>query len=50
VDDKWVKVDKFGITNVNHKLLIHTWDQLSDEPFILASQENQVYYVETLLL
>jgi hypothetical protein len=46
VEDKWVKVDKFGITDVNHKHLIHTGDKLSDEPFILASQANQVYYVE----
>jgi hypothetical protein len=46
VEDKWVKVDKFGITDVNHKHLIHTGDKLSDEPFILASQATQVYYVE----
>ena len=46
VEDKWVKVDKFGITDVNHKHLIQTGDKLSDEPFILASQAKQVYYVE----
>ena len=45
VQDKWVKVDKFGITHVNFKHLFNTGDKLSDEPFILASQATQVYYV-----
>jgi hypothetical protein len=46
VQDKWVKVDRFGITVVNRKHLIHTGHKLSDAPFILASQATQVYYVE----
>ena len=46
VEDRWVKVDQFGITDVNHKHLIHTGEKLSDEPFILASQAKQMYYVE----
>ena len=46
VQDKWVKVDRFGITDVHRKHLIHTGHKLSDEPFILASQATQVYYVE----
>ncbi|KAM0873062.1 hypothetical protein ACQ4PT_038316 [Festuca glaucescens] len=46
VQDKWVKVDKFGITHVNRKHLIHTGHKSSDAPFILASQATQVYYVE----
>jgi hypothetical protein len=46
VQDKWVKVDRFGITDVNRKHLIHTGHNLSDAPFILASQATQVYYIE----
>jgi hypothetical protein len=46
VQDKWVKVDRFGITHVNRKHLIHTGHKLRDAPFILASQATQVYYVE----
>jgi hypothetical protein len=45
VQDKWVKIDQFGITSVNFKHLFHTGEKLSDEPFILASQAVQVYYV-----
>lgn len=46
VQDKWIKVDKLGTTNVNLKHLFNTGSKLSDEPFILASQAVQVYYVE----
>jgi hypothetical protein len=45
VQDKWVKIDQFGITSVNFKHLFNTGEKLSDEPFILASQAVQVYYV-----
>jgi hypothetical protein len=45
VDNKWVKTDEFGITSVNFKHLFYTGDKISDEPFILASQATQVYYV-----
>ncbi|KAM0836034.1 hypothetical protein ACQ4PT_062578 [Festuca glaucescens] len=46
VEDKWVKTDQFGITSVNFKHLFNTGEKMSDEPFILASQATQVYYVE----
>jgi hypothetical protein len=45
VQDKWVKTDQFGITSVNIKHLFNTGEKVSDEPFILASQAVQVYYV-----
>ncbi|KAM0861893.1 hypothetical protein ACQ4PT_045591 [Festuca glaucescens] len=45
VQDKWVKTDKFGVTTVNFNHLFSSGDKLSDEPFILASQATQVYYV-----
>jgi hypothetical protein len=46
VEDKWVKTDQFGITSVNFKHLFNTGEKMSDEPFILATQATQVYYVE----
>ncbi|CAD6268749.1 unnamed protein product [Miscanthus lutarioriparius] len=45
VQDKWVQTDQFGITSVNFKHLFNTGEKISDEPFILASQALQVYYV-----
>ena len=45
VQDKWVKTDQFGITSVKFKHLFNTGEKLSDEPFILASQALQVYYI-----
>lgn len=46
VDSKWVKTDQFGITTVNFKHLFNTGEKITDEPFILASQATQVYYVQ----
>jgi hypothetical protein len=40
-----VKTDQLGITYVNFKHLFNTGEKLSVEPFILASQVVQVYYV-----
>ena len=45
VHNKWVKTDQFGITSVNFQHLFNTGERISDEPFILASQALQVYYV-----
>jgi len=45
VEDKWVKTDQFGVTSVNFKHLFNTGEKNSDEPFILASQAVQVFYV-----
>jgi hypothetical protein len=45
VHNKWVRTDEFGITSVNFKYLFNTGEKISDEPFILASQAYQVYYV-----
>ena len=46
VEDKWVRTDQFGITSVNFKHLFNSGEKISDEPFILATQASQVYYVE----
>ena len=43
--DKWVKTDQFGVTTVNFNHLFGSGDKLSDEPFILASQAAQIFYV-----
>ena len=45
VQDKWVKIDQFGVTSVNFRYLFNTGEKISDEPFILASQAVQVFYV-----
>ena len=40
------KKDQFGVTSVNLKHLFNTRENMLDEPFILASQAVQVYYVK----
>jgi hypothetical protein len=45
VQDKWVKTDQFGVTSVNFRYLFNTSEKILDEPFILASQAVQVFYV-----
>ena len=39
------KKDEFGFPLVNFSRLIHTSDQLIDEPYVLAFQVSQVFYV-----
>lgn len=41
-----IKEDKFGIKLVNFNYLCNNGSNLSDEPFVLASQATQVYYVQ----
>ena len=38
--------DHLGITSVNFSRLIHTGASEDDEPYILASEAHQIYYVE----
>ena len=40
------KIDEFGFPLVNFSRLIHVGKRMTDDPFILASQASQVYYVE----
>ena len=40
------KKNEFGISLVNFSRLIHTGGQLIDEPYVLASQASQVFYVK----
>ena len=41
-----VERDDFGFTLVNFRNLLYTKGLISDEPFILASQAQQVFYVQ----
>ncbi|XP_075658683.1 uncharacterized protein LOC142628479 [Castanea sativa] len=51
---KWVddqnrrgyKTDEFGFSMVNFTHFIHGGDEMIDEPYVLASQATQVFYVE----
>jgi hypothetical protein len=44
--DKGWKLDKHGLTLVNFKNLVHRGGQITDEPYVLTSQAEQVFYVE----
>lgn len=41
-----VPKDEFGFTLVNFERLLYTSEHASNEPFILASQAQQVFYVQ----
>ena len=43
--DKGYRVDENSITLVNFKNLIHVEERITDEPFVLTSQVDQVFYV-----
>jgi len=43
-----IKRDEYGFTLVNFSNLIHTGEKQEHEPFIFASQANQVFYVNDL--
>ncbi|KAA8517687.1 hypothetical protein F0562_015161 [Nyssa sinensis] len=43
------KIDEFGFTLVNFKHLLYKENRLGDEPFILVSQAQQVWYVQDSL-
>lgn len=42
---KGLKNDKFGFPLVNFARLMHTGQALKDDPFIVASQARQIFYV-----
>ena len=44
--DEGYRVDENGITLVNFKNLVHTGERITDEPFVLTSQVDQIFYVE----
>jgi hypothetical protein len=38
-------LDKYDLTLVNFKNLVHRRDKITDEPYVLTFQVSQVYYV-----
>ncbi|KAF7144323.1 hypothetical protein RHSIM_Rhsim05G0054900 [Rhododendron simsii] len=45
-NDKGLRHDDFGFTLVNFKHLLYTKNQERDEPFVLASQAQQIFYIQ----
>ncbi|KAK5811764.1 hypothetical protein PVK06_027132 [Gossypium arboreum] len=41
-----IKKDEFGFTMVNFSRLIHTGQQLMDEPYVFSSQVKQFFYLK----
>jgi hypothetical protein len=44
--DRGWKMDKHDLTLVNFKNLVHRGNQMTDEPYVLTFQVEQVFYVE----
>jgi hypothetical protein len=44
--DRGFKIDDYGLVFVNFNHLIHMGDLINDEPYVLTSQVDQVFYVE----
>lgn len=49
ITDRGIKQDVLQFTLVNFSRLIHTGEREEDEPYIEASQAQQVYYVEDVV-
>ncbi|GJT27271.1 zinc finger, CCHC-type containing protein [Tanacetum coccineum] len=44
-----LKKDKYGFPLVNFsRPLVHTYEKLSDDPFIISSQAKQVFYIDDI--
>ncbi|KAK5824488.1 hypothetical protein PVK06_019263 [Gossypium arboreum] len=43
-----IKEDQIGFTMLNFSRLIHTGQQLKDEPYVFSSQVKQVFYLKDL--
>jgi hypothetical protein len=44
--DNGYKVDEYGLIFVNYKNLVHRGEIITNEPYVLTSQVDQVFYVE----
>ena len=44
--DKGYKVDEYGLIFVNFKNLVHKGKMITDEPYMLTSLVDQVFYIE----
>lgn len=48
-EGRGIKKDKFGFTLVNFNRLLYSNENIANEPFVLASQVEQVFYVQDAL-
>jgi hypothetical protein len=44
--DRGYKVDEYGMVLVNFNCLVHRGDREIDDPYVLTSQVDQVFYIE----
>jgi hypothetical protein len=44
--DRGFRIDNYGLVFVNFNHLIHMGELITDEPYVLTSQVDQVFYVE----
>ncbi len=44
--DRGYKVDEYGMELVSFNRLVHRGDLVTDDPYVLTSQVDQVFYVE----
>jgi hypothetical protein len=44
--DREYKVDKYGLIFVNFKNFVHMGEMITNEPYVLTSQVDQVFYVK----
>lgn len=44
--DRGYMVDEYGMELVSFNCLVHMGDLLADDPYVLTSQVDQVFYVE----
>jgi hypothetical protein len=44
--DRGFRIDDYGLVFVNFNQLVHSGEQITDEPYMLTSQVDQVFYVE----
>jgi hypothetical protein len=46
--DKGFRIDDYGLVFVNFNHLVHRGELITDEPYMLTSQVDQVFYVEVV--
>jgi hypothetical protein len=44
--DKGFRIDDYGLVFVNFNHIVHRGELITNEPYVLASQVDQVFYVE----
>jgi hypothetical protein len=44
--DRGFRIDDYGLVFVNFNHLVHRGEMITDEPYVLTSQVDQVFYIE----